>query len=131
RGGGTVTLSGENTYTGATVVEAGTLVVMGSIAGSKSITTKAGATLNVATFGTDFAVSNGHTLGGSGTVVGNTDLSASAKLAPGDGGAGTLTFEGNLDLTLAVNLANSGALEFELGSLASSDKVAFASGGLT
>ncbi|MGV3530778.1 MAG: beta strand repeat-containing protein, partial [Chthoniobacteraceae bacterium] len=131
RGGGTVTLSGENTYTGATVVEAGTLVVMGSIAGSKSITTKAGATLNVVTFGTTFAVANGQTLGGSGTVVGDTGLSAGAKLAPGDAGAGTLTFEGDLDLTLAVTPANSGALEFELGSLASSDKIAFASGGLT
>ena len=131
RGGGTLTLSGDNTYTGATVVEAGTLLVTGSIAGSKSITTRAEATLNVASVFPGFQVANGQTLGGSGTVIGNTALTAGAKLAPGVAGAGTLTFEGDLDLTLAVTPGNSGALEFELGSLGNSDKVAFAADGLT
>jgi autotransporter-associated beta strand protein len=73
KGIGTVTLSGGNTYTGPTVVEAGTLTlaVTGSISGSKSITTKAGTTLNVADVGGGFMLANGQTLKGNGTVIGN------------------------------------------------------------
>jgi autotransporter-associated beta strand protein len=46
-GGGTWTLSGKNTYTGATLVSAGTLSITGSIAGA-SVTVNSGATLNAA-----------------------------------------------------------------------------------
>jgi autotransporter-associated beta strand protein len=85
-GGGTLTLSGVNSYTGATTVNAGTLIVDGSIAPS-SLTT----------------VNSGGTLGGTGTV-GNTQINSGGVFAPGSGSAGT-------SMTVAGNLAfQSGAL---------------------
>jgi autotransporter-associated beta strand protein len=82
-GSGVLTLSGLNTYTGATNVNAGTLSVNGSIA-SSSLTT----------------VNAGGTLGGNGTV-GNTTING-GTLAPGNS-IGTLAVQGNLVFTAAAN----------------------------
>ena len=83
KGGGTLTLTGANTYGGETVVSNSTLVVKspGSLGGSGAVTVTAGSTL-----------------GGNGTINGTVALSAGAALAPaGTNAIGTLT------------LANSGA----------------------
>jgi autotransporter-associated beta strand protein len=78
-GDGTLTLTGNNTYTGPTTVNAGALIVDGSIA-SSSLT----------------SVSSGATLGGSGTV-GPTIINAGGTFAPGSAGApGAMTVAGNL-----------------------------------
>ena len=78
-GSGALTLSGTNTYSGPTNVNAGTLMVNGSIAPSVLTTVNAGGTL-----------------GGSG-VVGSTVINAGGLLAPGPvGTAGTMTVSGNL-----------------------------------
>ncbi len=79
-GTGTLTLSGTNTYTGATTVNAGTLEVDGSIAPSSLL-----------------SVNNGGTLIGTGTV-GNTQINSGAVFAPGAAGTpGTaMTVAGNL-----------------------------------
>ena len=82
-GTGVLTLSGVNTYTGATTVNAGTLSVDGSIAASLLTTVNAGATLT-----------------GIGTV-GNTTING-GTLAPGHT-IGTLTVQGNLVLTAAAS----------------------------
>ncbi|WP_441244887.1 autotransporter outer membrane beta-barrel domain-containing protein [Tardiphaga sp. 768_D3_N2_1] len=81
-GGGNTILTGQSTYTGETVVNAGTLSVNGSIAPSSLTTVNAGATL-----------------GGTGTV-GNTLINGGI-LAPGNS-IGTLTVAGNLVLTTAA-----------------------------
>ena len=78
-GPGFVTLSAQNTYTGATNITGGALVVMGSIA-SSSLTT----------------VGSGAMLTGSGTV-GNTIVNSGGLFAPGNGTAGSsMTIAGNL-----------------------------------
>ena len=64
-GAGTVTLAGNNTYTTATTVSAGTLLVTGSISGSTA------------------TIKNGATLGGNG-ITSALNLQAGAVLAPGD-----------------------------------------------
>ncbi|NLE38730.1 MAG: hypothetical protein GX621_11965, partial [Pirellulaceae bacterium] len=75
-GDGTLTLGGANTYTGATLVEAGGLSVTGSL------------TSNV-------TVADGAALLGTGTIVGDVVAGAGATLAPGES-IGTLTVTGNL-----------------------------------
>lgn len=78
-GGGVLTLTATNTYTGATTVSAGTLNVTGSIA-SSAVT-----------------VASGATLAGTGTV-GATTVNSGGTLNLADGANATLTVNGNLSL---------------------------------
>jgi fibronectin-binding autotransporter adhesin len=65
-GSGLWVLTGTNTYTGATTINAGKLLVHGSTAA-----------------GSAFTVNNGATLGGSGTINGTVTLMSGATLSPG------------------------------------------------
>lgn len=77
QGGGTLTLATNNTYTGATTVEEGTLVVNGSLV-SSAVT-----------------VESGGTLGGSGSL-GLTTIEEGGTISPGNS-PGTLTLTNGLD----------------------------------
>ena len=79
-GAGQWTLTRDNTYTGTTTVNGGTLIVNGD---------QSAATGNV-------TVNANGTLAGNGVIGGNATLNG--KLSPGADGVGTLTFSGNLTL---------------------------------
>lgn len=101
-GTGTMTLSGNNSYAGATTINGGTLNVTGSISsGSGSL-----------------LVNNGGTLAGTGSVAKATTVSNGGAIAPGNNGAGTLTLSGGL------TLGNGAVLNLDLAGTTSSDKIA-------
>ena len=90
-GDGTLTLSANNTYTGATSVKAGTLFVNGDQS------TALGA----------FTVDLGATLGGSGTIGGAVSILGGGIVAPG-------TSPGTLTVANTFSLADASILSFEL-----------------
>lgn len=96
-GNGTLTLSAGETYTGPTVINAGTLALSGRglMPNSSSIQVAAGATLAA-----DGAMNllNGQTLSGNGAVVGNIFCGPGAILSPGSNAAGSLIFSNAVTL---------------------------------
>ncbi|MGA2060897.1 MAG: autotransporter-associated beta strand repeat-containing protein [Thermoguttaceae bacterium] len=114
---GTLTLSGANTYSGETFINAGKLALTstGSIGSTPIINIFSGATFDVSAKGI-FGLGATQTLMGSGTVIGNVIATSGSHIAPGNS-AGTLTFSGNLTL-------NDGALlDFELANTSANDKI--------
>ncbi|MHA3771845.1 beta strand repeat-containing protein [Verrucomicrobiota bacterium sgz303538] len=85
----TLTIAGQNTYTGDTNVNAGAVMVTGAISGA----------VNVA---------SGATLGGSGSIGGAVAIANGATLAPDTLGTGNLTFSGG---TLDIGITNATSYE--------------------
>jgi len=87
---GNLVLGATNTYTGTTAVNAGTLLLNGSIAGTATVGTTG-------------------TLAGSGTVTGATTIATTGILSPGNNSVGTLNFGSSLTLdsgsTYAVTIS--------------------------
>ena len=98
---GLIILAATNTYTGNTLITAGTLKIAtnGSIATSPVIGVDA--LLDVTTVTGGFKVVSGQTLEGTNGIAGSVTIQSGATLAPGDAGIGTLTFSNSL--TLAGN----------------------------
>jgi autotransporter-associated beta strand protein len=103
-GPGSLTLTGNNTFSGGVSVNAGTLYV-NNTAGS-------GTGAGVVT------VSSGATLAGTGTIGGILSVAAGGILAPGGGCPGLLTLDSDLSLD------NASVLQFQLGT--NSDQVSVA-----
>ena len=89
-GSGTLFLTANNTYTGGTTINNGTLALTnsGAIASSSVITVGSGATLNVSAV--SFTLGANQRLQGDGSVTGGATLNGT--LAPGSSAIGTLTF---------------------------------------
>lgn len=105
-GSGTnVTFNAANTYTGATYITSGSLVLTlaGTIDNSSKVSVSSGATFNTSAKTSGYTVKG---LEGSGTVLGLLNqavtVGSGGTLAPGDSGVGTLTISAG-NLTLANN----------------------------
>ncbi len=108
-GAGTVTLGGDNTYSGATVVNGGTLRLSntnGAATGTGTVT-----------------VNNGGKLAGEGSAAGGVTVNAGGSLSPGSEGTGTLTLNGGL------LLGNGAVIEVDLA--ADSDLIRIPGGTVT
>ena len=93
-GSDTLVLTGTNTYTGATIINQGKLIIgVGSVGSIKS----------------NVAVNNGGTLGGSGTITGNVSVNSGGTLAAGNS-------PGLLTVSNDMNLAAGSIFSWELAS---------------
>jgi autotransporter-associated beta strand protein len=94
---GTIRLGTNNTYSGQTVIAAGTLALDngGSVGNTACIIVSNAATFDVAGKATGFTLGAGQILAGNGLIVG--PVTASGTVSPG-ASSGTLTFSNNLTL---------------------------------
>jgi autotransporter-associated beta strand protein len=93
-GPGSLTLTGNNTFSGGMTVNGGSLIINSAGTGTGS---------------SPVSINSGGTLGGNGTVGGQVSFAAGATLAPGSNGSGTLTITNDLGLN------NASVLQFQLG----------------
>ncbi len=106
-GSGSLTLTGTNTYTGATIVNAGTLNLNGSVLSGAAI------------------VQAGGVLSGAGTINGSLSLnSGNARISLSNGVIDTLT------VTNGLTLNNGNTLDFEIG-FGSADRIALTGGSVS
>ena len=109
-GAGTLTLPAVNTYTGATAVNAGRLVVSGSPTGASAHTIASGASILVTgalPVGSGVTVQSGGTLLGMGAVNDAVTVQSGGILEAGSGNVGTLTIG---TLTLGAGAGNTSTL---------------------
>jgi autotransporter-associated beta strand protein len=129
-GAGVFSLTGTNTYSGNTTVNAGKLRLAptsgtNNIASSPKITVASGATFDVTDVGgvaaNAFELANNQTLAGTGTVTGKLTVASGSKISPGDAGvAGTLTTGSHVWASggkYELDLTNSGHDEIHMSSL--------------
>ena len=114
-GAGTLALtSATETYTGATVVNAGTLVVSGSLSASSAVTVNAGGTFEL-----DGSYANGTTDNGAGTLQGNGKIGAitmnGGTIDPGLTVADASSAPGTLTAAGAVSLSSTTTFSIRLG----------------
>lgn len=93
-GGGVLTLTENNTYSGTTTINEGTLALgeSGSISNTTFITVANGATFDFSAATAGFVLGGTKTLAGSGTVSGNFTSDSGSTINPD----GTLTFNGSV-----------------------------------
>jgi autotransporter-associated beta strand protein len=104
---GVVVLAGANTYTGATVVGSGTLLVNGSVAGTASLTVNANSTL-----------------GGVGSINAPLTVQTGGNLAPGTPARGALTAAiGALTLNSSAAINGTVTMKIDRAAVPSSDRL--------
>jgi autotransporter-associated beta strand protein len=104
-GTGMMTLSGTNTYSGATTINGGTLNVTGAISSGSGTMT----------------VNSGGALAGTGSVAKPATIGSGGAISPGNGGAGAA---GTLTLSGGLTLGTGAVLRMDLAGTTTSDKLA-------
>ena len=128
QGAGRLALTKAHNYSGATIIEAGTLALTnsGAIANSSGISLSSGTLFDVSgTAGGSMTLASGKMISGVGSVKGNFTVGSGAILSPGLNGIGTLTFSNSL--TLASGSTNI----FEISKLPLTNDTAKVSGAFT
>jgi len=131
-GAGTLTLLGQNNYSGATIVNNGVLALSynptnltdGTISPSASITIATGAVIDVSGR-SDGTLSVGNNLQGSGTIRGI--LNASGMVSPGGGITGGI---GTLTVTNTVNLGGTAWMKLNRAGSPNSDRLVSSTAGV-
>jgi fibronectin-binding autotransporter adhesin len=115
---GPLYLSAANSYSGVTLINAGSIVLApgSSIASSSVISIATNSVLNASLVG-GLNLGNGKTLAGSGSVTGNVAAASGSQIAPGTAlAAGTLSFNNDLTLSGATTTIKLGDDPFTIGS---------------
>jgi fibronectin-binding autotransporter adhesin len=112
RGAGTTILSASSSYSGSTIISAGTLALSAAsnpIAASGTIDVAAASVLDVSSVTGGFTLASGQTLSGAGTVAGSATAAAGSTVSPAGAALGTLSFGSSLNLlgTLAIDVSGS------------------------
>jgi autotransporter-associated beta strand protein len=108
-GSGTWTLSGVNTYTGATTINAGTLNVSGSLASGSAVTVN----------------NSGTTLEGTGTIFGSVSIASNGAILE----AGTGSTSQTLTMRGAVTMGSGSIIALALGASGAHSTLAIGAGG--
>jgi autotransporter-associated beta strand protein len=115
---GQLVLSAANSYSGPTLINAGSVLLAlsgGSIASSSLISVATNSVLDASLVG-GLNLGSGRTLAGSGSVTGNVAAASGSQIAPGTFiAAGTLTLNNNLTLNAATNSIKLGGDPFTIG----------------
>jgi autotransporter-associated beta strand protein len=101
-GAGTLNIEGDNTFTGATMINEGTVALItagtNNIANSSAITVAEGATFDLSGVTNGFTLAAGQALGGDGTIIGDLTLASGALFTFNESDTlavtGTISFEG-------------------------------------
>ncbi|HMP81679.1 MAG TPA: autotransporter-associated beta strand repeat-containing protein, partial [Verrucomicrobiota bacterium] len=99
-GGGVLTLDAANTYTGDTLINAGTLALglNGSISNSANTIVGSNTVFDVTAVSGGFVVNDARTLGGFGVVTGDVSVASGGRISPG-ASIGKLTLADNLTVS--------------------------------
>lgn len=130
-GGGTLILSGSNTYKGDTVVTAGTLKLTGSLAAGAA--SQSAGTLVIEGATIEGAVSNDASVEfNGGTIKGDFTNNSSVKMADGTLSGALKSAAGNFEMTggtLTGNVENSGTFTMKGGAFTPAETAAFSNKG--
>lgn len=130
-GGGTLILSGSNTYEGDTIVSAGTLKLTGSLAAGAAAQSAGTLVIEGATI--EGAVSNDASVEfNGGTIKGDFTNNSSVKMADGTLSGALKSAAGNFEMTggtLTGNVENGGTFTMKGGAFTPAENAAFANTG--